>query len=297
MIKMNKFFFVVVFLLISVSIYPQELNCKVIVNYENLPVKNRELLVDFRNVVEGYMNTTRFTDEVWEGDKIDCTLNIFFTSASSDIEYGAQIVVVSQRPIYQSTMNSPMLTINDGDWSFKYEVGQSMYVNFNVFDPLTSLLDYYGLVIIGFDTDTFEEFGGTPYFKKAFDIVNRASNSSYNNGWLANNNVYSRWGLVSDLLNEKYAAFRSAIFDYHYGIDIFAQDKEIGQAKIVELIDVLYSLYQQSGIIKSVFVQTFFNAKYGEISDRLKDYHDKTIFDKLKKIDPSHAGRYDQAQP
>ena len=297
MIKMNKFFFVVVFLLISVSIYPQELNCKVIVNYENLPVKNRELLVDFRNVVEGYMNTTRFTDEVWEGDKIDCTLNIFFTSASSDIEYGAQIVVVSQRPIYQSTMNSPMLTINDGDWSFKYEVGQSMYVNFNVFDPLTSLLDYYGLVIIGFDTDTFEEFGGTPYFKKAFDIVNRASNSSYNNGWLANNNVYSRWGLVSDLLNEKYAAFRSAIFDYHYGIDIFAQDKEIGQAKIVELIDVLYSLYQQSGIIKSVFVQTFFNAKYGEISDRLKDYHDKTIFDKLKKIDLSHAGRYDQAQP
>ena len=297
MIKMNKFFFVVIFLLISVSIYPQELNCKVIVNYENLPVKNRELLVDFRNVVEGYMNTTRFTDEVWEGDKIDCTLNIFFTSASSDIEYGAQIVVVSQRPIYQSTMNSPMLTINDGDWSFKYEVGQSMYVNFNVFDPLTSLLDYYGLVIIGFDTDTFEEFGGTPYFKKAFDIVNRASNSSYNNGWLANNNVYSRWGLVSDLLNEKYAAFRSAIFDYHYGIDIFAQDKEIGQAKIVELINVLYSLYQQSGIIKSVFVQTFFNAKYGEISDRLKDYHDKTIFDKLKKIDPSHAGRYDQAQP
>ena len=294
---MNKFFFVVIFLLISVSIYPQELNCKVIVNYENLPVKNRELLVDFRNVVEGYMNTTRFTDEVWEGDKIDCTLNIFFTSASSDVEYGAQIVVVSQRPIYQSTMNSPMLTINDGDWSFKYEVGQSMYVNFNVFDPLTSLLDYYGLVIIGFDTDTFEEFGGTPYFKKAFDIVNRASNSSYNNGWLANNNVYSRWGLVSDLLNEKYAAFRSAIFDYHYGIDIFAQDKEIGQAKIVELINVLYSLYQQSGIIKSVFVQTFFNAKYGEISDRLKDYHDNTIFNKLKKIDPSHAGRYDQMQP
>ena len=297
MIKMNKFFFVVIFLLISVSIYPQELNCKVIVNYENLPVKNRELLVDFRNVVEGYMNTTRFTDEVWEGDKIDCTLNIFFTSASSDVEYGAQIVVVSQRPVYQSTMNSPMLTINDGDWSFKYEVGQSMYVNFNVFDPLTSLLDYYGLVIIGFDTDTFEEFGGTPYFKKAFDIVNRASNSSYNNGWLANNNVYSRWGLVSDLLNEKYAAFRSAIFDYHYGIDIFAQDKEIGQAKIVELINVLYSLYQQSGIIKSVFVQTFFNAKYGEISDRLKDYHDNTIFNKLKKIDPSHAGRYDQMQP
>ena len=134
-------------------------------------------------------------------------------------------------------------------------------------------------------------------FKKAFDIVNLASTSTNKNGWVPSNKIYSRWGLVSDALNEKYAAFRSDIFDYHYGIDIFAQNKEVGQAKIVELIDGLYDLLERTGIMKSVLVQTFFNAKYGEITDHLKGYPDRTIFTKLKKIDPSHAGRYDLSSP
>lgn len=292
---MKKIFLML--LLISSYNYSQELNCTVIVNYQNVPVKNRELLVDFKNVVENYMNTTRFTDLNWDGDKIDCSLNIFFTSAGSDVSYSAQIVVVSQRPVYQSTRNSALLTLNDSEWSFKYEVGQSMYANLDAFDPLTSLLDYYGLIIIGFDMDTWEEFGGTPYFNKAFDIVNLASTSNNKSGWLPSNKIYSRWGLVSDALNEKYAAFRSAIFDYHYGIDIFAQNKEVGQAKIAELIDGLYDLLERTGIMKSVLVQTFFNAKFGEITDHLKGYPDRTIFTKLKKIDPSHAGRYELAMP
>src|SRR3989304_7180535 len=174
--------FILLILVVSSYSYSQELNCNVIVNYQNVPVKNRELLVDFANVVKDYMNTTRFTNETWEGDKIDCTLNIFFTSASSDVDYGAQIVVVSQRPVYKSTRNSLMLTINDGSWSFKYEVGQSMYANLDAFDPLTSLLNYYALIIIGFDLDTWEVLGGTPFIKKAFDIVNLASTSSYSTG-------------------------------------------------------------------------------------------------------------------
>ena len=286
-----------ILVLISPYLYSQELNCNVIVNFQNVPVNNRELLVDFKDVVENYMNTTRFTDLNWDGDKIDCSANIFFTSAGSDVSYSAQIVVVSQRPVYQSTRNSALLTLNDAEWSFNYEVGQSMYANLDAFDPLTSLLDYYALIIIGFDMDTWEEFGGTPYFKKAFDIVNLASTSNNKTGWQPSNKLYSRWGLVSDALNEKYASFRSAIFDYHYGIDIFAQNKAVGQAKIVELIDVLYDLSERLGITKSVFIQTFFNAKFGEITDHLKGYPDKRIFTKLKKVDPSHAGRYDLDSP
>ena len=286
-----------ILVLISPYLCSQELNCNVIVNFQNVPVQNRELLVDFKNVVENYVNTTRFTDLSWDGDKIDCSMNIFFTSAGADVSYSAQIVVVSQRPVYQSTRNSALLTLNDAEWSFNYEVGQSMYANLGAFDPLTSLLDFYALIIIGFDMDTWEEFGGTPYFKKAFDIVNLASTSNNKTGWQPSNKLYSRWGLVSDALNEKYASFRSAIFDYHYGIDIFAQNKEVGQAKIVELIDVLYDLSERTGITKSVFIQTFFNAKFGEITDHLKDYPDKRIFTKLKKVDPSHAGRYDLDSP
>lgn len=284
---------ILIILIVSSYIYPQELNCNVTVNYQNVPVKNRELLADFVNVITDYINTTRFTDLSWEGDKINCTFNIFFNSAGSDVNYSAQLIVISQRPIYHSTRNSPILTINDGQWSFNYEVGRAMYANLDAFDGLTSFLDFYALITIGFDLDTWEEFGGTPYFKKAFDIVNLASTSSFSNGWLPGSNTYNRWTFVSNLLDEKYSVFRSAIFSYHYGIDIYAQNKQEGQQRIVDLINVLYDMYEREGIIKSVFVKTFFDAKYTEIVDHLMDYQDKTVIIKLKKIDPSHAGRYD----
>jgi len=284
---------ILIILILTSYILPQELNCNVTVNYQNVPVKNRELLADFANVITDYINTTRFTDLSWEGDKINCTFSIFFSSAGSDVDYSAQLIVISQRPIYHSTRNSPILTINDGQWSFRYEVGRAMYANLDAFDGLTSFLDFYALITIGFDLDTWEEFGGTPYFKKAFDIVNLASTSSFSNGWLPRSNTYNRWTFVSNLLNEKYADFRSAIFSYHYGIDIYAQNKQEGQQRIIDLINVLYDMYEREGIIKSVFVKTFFDAKYTEIVDLLMDYQDQTMVIKLKKIDPSHAGRYD----
>ena len=102
---------------------------------------------------------------------------------------------------------------------------------------------------------------------------------------------------MNDLLSEKYAAFRSSIFDYHYGIDIFAQNKTLGQEKIAVLVNTLYNMYQKSGGIVSVLVRTFFEAKYGEIIDHLKDYPDPEIFSKLKKIDPPHIAKYDAAVP
>jgi hypothetical protein len=241
--NMKKIILIILFA--STLTFSQELNCEVVVNYEGLQMNNRDLLRDFASVVKDYMNVTRFTNLSWEGDKIDCTLNIFFSSASSDVSYSAQIVVVSQRPVYQSTKNSPILTVNDGIWSFNYEVGQSMYADFDSFDPLTSLLDFYALLIIGFDIDTWEEYGGSPYFKRAFDILNRASTTRFTSGWLPSSSAYNRHGMVSDLLNEKYATFRSDIFDYHYGIDIFAQNREIGMAKIAELVNDLHTMYER----------------------------------------------------
>jgi hypothetical protein len=288
---------VLIFLLVNSVNFSQELNCNVVVNYESLPMNNRELLRDFSSIVRDYMNITRFTNESWEGDKIDCTLNIFFLSSSSDVNYSAQIVVVSQRPVYQSTKNSLILTINDALWSFDYEVGRSMYSDFDSFDPLTSLLDFYALIIIGSDMDTWEEYGGSPYFKRAFDILNLASTTRFTNGWLPSSSAYNRHGLVSDLLNEKYSAVRSSIFDYHYGIDIFAQNEQIGRGKIVGLINVLHSMYERDGLIKSVFVKSFFDAKYAEIIDHLRGYREETIFTKLKQVDPSHAGKYDAVMP
>lgn len=274
----------------------QELNCKVTVNYEGLPVLNRELLTDFANVIETYLNNTQFTGESWDGQKIDCSLNIFFTSASGDNDYAAQVVVVSTRPIYKSIRQSTMLTINDPVWSFRYVKNQPLYFNQSSFDPITSFLDYYANIIIGSDWDTWEELGGTPYFKRAFDIVNMGANSANKKGWERSSATYSRWGLCEDLLNDKYRRFREAIFVYYVGVDEYQINKTAALEKIVNLINVLTDMKSKVDI-NSVLIRTFFDAKYGEIIDLLKGYPDPTIFAKLKKIDPPHSAKYDELMP
>jgi hypothetical protein len=284
------------FLFFSFATIAQELNCKVEVNFQNLPVNNRELLTDFGGIIESYLNTTRYTNEDYS-QKIDCSVSIFFTGASSDVDYSAQIVIISQRPIYQSTNNSPVLTVNDGQWQFKYQKGQALYANQTSFDPLTSFLDYYAMIIIGMDMDTFELLGGTIYFKRAQDIVNLGANSGASLGWQSSSSVYNRWGLVNEILSTTYSFFRNSVFDYHYGIDIYKQNKELGQQKIASLIEVLWIMYEKLGSLNSVYIRTFFDSKSGEIIDHLKDYPDPELFSKLKKIDPPHSSKYDAVMP
>ncbi len=286
-------YLIFLFIIYSNISFAQELNCKVIVNYEGLPALNRELLTDFASVIESYMNTTQFTGESWDGQRIDCSLNIFFTSASGDNDYAAQVVVVSTRPVFKSIRQSTMLTINDPTWTFRYVKNQALYYNQSAFDPITSFLDYYANIIIGFDWDTWAELGGTPYFKKAFDIVNLGANSANKTGWERSNASYSRWGLCEDLLNDKYRLFREAIFVYYYGVDEYQVKKKAAQEKIVNLINVLTDMKSKMDI-NSVFVRLFFDAKYGEFIELLRDYPDRTIFEKLRKIDPPHATKYDE---
>ncbi len=242
------------------------------------------------------MNKTQFTNDpaYQNGAKIDCAMNIFVISASNDINYSAQVVVTSFRPIYKSQDNSLVLSINDNTWSFTYDPAQALYRNQTVFDPITGFLDYYAYIIIGFDLDTWNKLGGTSYFSKASDIVSLGAVSSFSNGWAKSSSSYSRRGLVDDLLNDKFRPFREAIYDYYYGIDIYSMNKKEGEQDIVKLVSVLQDLRAKMDL-NTVLIKVFFDAKAGEIVDRLKTYPDKAeVFTSLKKIDPAHAGKYDE---
>jgi len=284
--------FLILFLIPLTFSFSQELNCKVTVNYEGLSVENRERLVDFSSVIESYMNTTQFTGQAWDGLKIDCSLTIFFTSAAGD-DYSAQVVVVSTRPVFKSTRQSPMLTVSDPTWSFRYVQNQAMYANQATFDPITTFLDFYANIIIGFDWETWAELGGTPYFNKAFNLLNLSLGSPYKKGWEQSSASYSRWGLCQDLLNDNYRAFREAFFVYHYGVDEIQVKKKDGQDKIASIVSVFEDMQKKTGI-NSVLIKLFFDTKHGEIIELLRDYSDYTIFNRLKKVDPPHSAKYDE---
>jgi hypothetical protein len=287
-------------MLLPLFIYAQELDVTVTVNSEQLATAERERVEVFGKQIQDYLNNNKFTNQPWDGERIKCYFNVVFQNASDEVTYSAQVVIASQRPIYGTNNSSKMLYVLDNSWKFKYEKNQAMYFNQSNFDPLTSFLDYYAYVIIGFDTDSFYSLGGSEYFQKALDITLKGGASQFAKGWQTESTAFNRRVLLDNLLNARYQVFRQDFFNYHYnGIDLIGSSKadlrQLGMDNIVKLIKDLDRMKDQIDW-RSVLLRVFFDAKAVEIVDVLKNYPDKTIFDVLKRIDASHTTKYDEAK-
>lgn len=295
---MKKIIFLIICLvLIPHFIVAQELDATVTINVDQLPTASKERLDNFANQIRDYLNNTKFTQKAWEGDKIKCSFNIFFSNSTDEISYNAQMVVASQRPVEGTKLGSLMMSIMDNTWAFKYEKNQAMYFNQVDFNPLTSLLDFYAYLIIGLDADSYRPLDGTEYFQKALDISVRGASSSSSKGWQLESTAYNRRALIDNLLNGKYQPFRQDYFDYHYnGLDLLnsTDQKQVAYNNIVKLVKNLDKMKGQLDI-RSVLLKVFFDAKAGEFVESLKNYPDKSIFNILKKIDPPHISKYDEA--
>lgn len=279
------------------TIKAQELDAEVIVNYEQLSTGGKERLDNFKYQIQDYLNNTKFTGKAWEGEKIKCGFNLFFTGWANETNYTAQVVITSQRPIEGTSRNSLMLSILDNKWSFIYEKNQAMYFNQTDFDPLVSFLDFYAYIIIGFDMDSYYKLGGSDYFSKALEIAVRGASGKFSDGWQSESTSYNRRGLVDNLTNAKYQQLRMDSFDYHYnGIDLFYYPESKKQAldNIVKLITNLSKVKDQLDA-RSVFLKVFFDAKAGEIAEYIKNHPNKENFvGMLKKIDPAHTSKYEE---
>lgn len=289
---MKKILIIIVLVISNIS-YAQELNAKVTVNYEQLETKSKEKLESFSQDIETYLNNNKFAGDEWEGEPIDCNFSIFFTSAGGT-NYGAQVVVTSQRPVYNSENNSLMLLVQDGNWKFNYEENQPFYFNPTEFDPLLSFMDYYAFIIIGLDMDSYVPQGGNDYFTRASDIAILGSNSGYSKGWALETSSYNKRGLVEDLLRSNFQQFRIDFYDYHYnGLDIMNEDKGAAVNSIVKLVKNLDGIYDKISRM-NILMRVFFDTKHKEIFGYLENYPDKSVLRLLKKIDPPHISTYDQ---
>jgi hypothetical protein len=284
----------IVALFVPLRLTAQELNCDVTVNYESISSTNKEFLVDFAREVKTYMNSYKWTNEDLGGEKIKCSLQIFFISASGATGYSAQIFVGSQRLIYQGDgKTTAVIRIKDDMWDFVYEKNQPMYHNEYRFDPLVSVLDFYAYVIIGYDFDTLEPLSGTQYFQRASNIVNLGASTSYSRGWTKSTGSYTRAGLIEELLNSRYSSLRQGIYDYHFnGLDLLASDRNGAFQTIVNVLNRFAEFKTTEGA-SVLIIRVFFDTKYLELADLFTDYPDPEIYAKLNAVDPSHQRYYD----
>jgi len=278
------------------TIYSQELEATVQINTEQLQSVYKENLEVFKQQIEDYLNTTKFTGDNWEWPKIKCSFNMFFTTGDGEINYSAQVVINSTRSVEGVENRSLMLNVMDNKWAFQYEKNQSIYYDPTIFNALTSFLDFYALVIIGTDADSYEPFGGTPFFQEALSIAILGASTGYSDSWGTSNSNYNKRGFIEDATGASFQWFRQDIFDYHYnGIDVFYRDKKEAYKSFEKLINNLAKLKKVTNR-RSPFIYAFFDAKSGEIISYLEDYPDRTIFTKLIKVDPAHTTKYIEAE-
>jgi hypothetical protein len=285
-------------LLLNCGLIAQELNCEITVNTDNVPSAVRDNLRSFEGNIRKYLNNNRYTDEDLGGEKIDCSMTVFFLSGNADYRYSAQVIIVSQRPVYngndKSGKNTQVLRILDEKWDFTYIPNQPMNKDDYRFDPLTTFLDFYAYLIISFDLETYIELSSARYLQKALNMCNAASASAFTSGWqAAAAGSYSRFTIVDEMTNMKFQQFREAFNAYHFdGLDLLSTDSKKGMENILKAIESIADLRQKQNP-RSVLVKTFFDSKYLEIADVFLSWPDRVIYDRLIVADPAHQGTYD----
>ena len=170
-------------------VYAQELKAKVVVNTTQLSNTKTEVFDALREKAEAFLNDHQWTSlQFKENERIECNFNI--TVNSWDENEGlikSTLLMTSSRPVFNSTYNTTLYSVRDGDFQFRFQTTDQLEWNpENIDNNLTALLAYYAYMIIGYDMDSMAPQGGTSYLQTAENIVNNAQNLGFP-GWTSCN--------------------------------------------------------------------------------------------------------------
>ena len=293
---MNRLFLLLTVLFLSEQIYSQELNAQVIVNSDLVNQTNQQIFKTLERSLNEFINTQVWTNqEFLTQEKITCSF-VFNLLAYSNDQFEATLQVQSQRPVFNTNYDSPVLNFLDKDIVFSYQEFQPLFFNTSSFESnLVSLISFYAYVILGLDADSFAPNGGNPYFETARQIVNLAQNTS-RKGWKPSDGIRNRFWLIDGLRSNAFREYRQVLYAYHRnGLDQMTTDPVAGKQALMESIQQLEPLYQRRP--DTFLIQIFFDAKVEEIVNIFTE-GPKVDFKKtevvLKKIAPFFGARWKQ---
>ena len=292
---MQKILILISIIFFSSLAYGQEFRCNVSVSSSRIEGTYKQIFESMRKDIYEFMNNRKWSDNVFTMDeRIECTLFIQITDQLSADEFKGTLQVQLNRPVFNSSYDTPLLNIKDNDIQFRYVEFQPIEFNESSnTNPLTNMLAYYANIILGFDYDTFAPLGGTNYFQKARDIVNKSQNAR-EKGWRAFEGNYNRFWLVENMTNKAYGPFRELLYRYHrLGLDVMSEKPDIGRSEIADAIINMQRVYRAKP--DTYINRIFFDAK----SDEIVNVFSKGSTDEKSRVmtiltecDPSNSGKY-----
>jgi len=277
------------------QLHAQELNAKVQLLAPQVSNINRASLDALQKTIRDFLNNNKFSNESFKPqERIDCNFIITITSWDGGSGYTAEAQIQSSRPVFNSSYNSTLLNISDKNFDFNYNDGSTIdFSDQNYISNISALLSYYAYTIIGLDKDSFSKLGGTPYFKKAQNIINLAQ-ASGNSGWKAADGLRNRFWFNENVLNPIFIELRNFIYIYHLnGLDQLT-DQDKGIIQIASALPALQQMDKQK--LGSIFPNVYFASKAEEVSNvlsKLPVQERIKAYNMLVDIDPANIGKYE----
>lgn len=243
----------------------QQVNCEIIVNAEQTGQTNLSVFKTLERSLNEFVNQTTWTDKRFQPhERINCSMFITITSFEGE-SFNGTIQVQSSRPVYGTSMITPIFNFNDEQFSFNYREYQPLNYSQNSFSSnLVSVVSFYIYTILGLDADTYAPEGGSTYFEEANRIVTNAQQGNYQ-GWKGSDGQRSRFRLNADLLANTYAEYRTALYEYHrLGLDVMHEDVAAGKEQIAKTLNKLEVMNNRRN--NSLLLRIFFDSKADEIS-------------------------------
>ena len=291
--------FVITFSLLLFTFYgySQDLNARVQILSPQVQSTNKRPLEVLETAITDFLNNRKWSEaQLQSAERIDCNFVITIREWDGSSNFKAEAQIISSRPVFGSTYNSTILSLNDKSFDFNYSEGQPLdFADQNYINNLSSLLAFYAYVIVGLDADTFSKLGGTGYFSKAQNVLNNAQNAAYT-GWKAFEGLRNRYWMVENLNNKSYLPLREILYAYHReGLDLMSDNLNKGRKNIAEALPALGTLDKQKQ--GAMFNQVFFSAKADEIISIFSksDPLERTkIYNIMVDADPANATKYEE---
>ena len=291
-----------VWLISSMNLNAQELNCNVQVVTQQIQGTNKQIFETLQRDLYEFMNNRKWTSHVYEyNERIECNILINITEQTSSDEFTGTMQVQSSRPAFNSTYNSVMLNFKDNNIRFRYVEFQPLeFIETGHLSNLTSIMAFYAYVILGLDYDSFSPEGGTEYFEKAERIVINAQNAP-ESGWKAYEGTgnRNRYWLIRNILDDKYSPVREFIYRYNrLGLDQMSSNRIEGRAEIAESLRLIQEVYREKPDPYLFLLQVIFDAKSDEFLNIFKANEappdeKRRVHMILTEVDPANKNKYD----
>ena len=246
-----------------------------VVNLQTNKVDNQvdpKIFTQLQTQLKDFINQRKWTSDIFtQEEKIDCSFYITIESQVSPGVYNAKLSIVANRPVYRANYTTPLLNMQDANFTFKYQLGQPIEFNENNVartDPLeanlTATLAYYAYIILGLDYDSFIKNGGAPYYSKALNIVYNAPDGSGISGWKSYDGQRNRFVLIDNLTKSGFEQLHEIHYNYYRkGMDQMTEQPEQAKVAILNALMSLQELNEDN--INSMAISIFMQGRVAEL--------------------------------